>query len=346
MFNVLRVQAMLRRMTIDDLKVLPEMTDPYCIAAMRILLSAASSAYRNNILMATNIALKMIQLSVRFGNSPYSPFGYSLYAIVKLGVMGDIEKGYQMGKFPVELTAKFRARESSAKINALYNLFIKHWKEPLKETIEPLMDTFRIGLETGDLEFAAYCNMYSCVHSLFCGKELGSVNSEMKESIEVIQKLKQERTLFNMKFHRQFVLNLMGYADDRAILTGESFNEEEMLPFLIKAKDVVSRGAFITNKTIISYMFGMDEAALSYALELENYKRTLLGLIYLPLVCFYSSLIFLSNVPSSNRRRRILYLRKAEKNQKAMKKWASHAPANHLHKWHLVEAERFRVIRE
>ena len=343
MFNVLRVQAMLRRMTIDDLKVLPEMTDPYCIAAMRILLSAASSAYRNNILMATNIALKMIQLSVRFGNSPYSPFGYSLYAIVKLGVMGDIEKGYQMGKFPVELTAKFRARESSAKINALYNLFIKHWKEPLKETIEPLMDTFRIGLETGDLEFAAYCIMYSCVHSLFCGKELGSVNSEMKESIEVIQKLNQERTLFNMKFHRQFVLNLMGYADDRTILTGESFNEDEMLPFLIKANDVVSRGAFITNKTIISYMFGMDEAALSYAVELENYKRTLLGLIYLPLVCFYSSLIFLSNVPSSNRRRRMLYLRKAEKNQKAMKKWASHAPANHLHKWYLVEAERFRV---
>ena len=77
------------------------------------------------------------------------------------------------------------------------------------------MDTFRIGLETGDLEFAAYCIMYSCVHSLFCGKELESVNSEMKESIEVIQKLNQERTLFNMKFHRQFVLNLMGYAEDR-----------------------------------------------------------------------------------------------------------------------------------
>jgi signal transduction histidine kinase len=38
------------------------------------------------------------------------------------------------------------------------------------------------------------------------------------------------------------------------------------------------------------------------------------------------------------------YLRKVEKNQKAMKEWANHAPVNHLHKWYLVEAERFRVI--
>ena len=117
-----------------------------------------------------------------------------------------------------------------------------------------------------------------------------------------------------------------------------------MLPFLIKANDDVSRGAFITNKTIISYMFGNDKAALSYARELENYKRTLLGLIYLPLACFYSSLIFLSHVPLSSRRKRMLYLRKAEENQKKMKKWAIHAPANHLHKWYLVEAERYRVI--
>ncbi len=27
-----------------------------------------------------------------------------------------------------------------------------------------------------------------------------------------------------------------------------------------------------------------------------------------------------------------------------MKKWAHHAPMNHLHKFYLVEAERFRVL--
>ncbi|MBK8884551.1 MAG: hypothetical protein IPN67_19995 [Bacteroidales bacterium] len=344
MLNVLRIHVLLRRIDVEDLRRLPEMTDPNCLAAMRILFNAASSAYRNNILMATNMALKMIQLSVRNGNSPYSLFGYSLFAIVKLGVEGDIEEGYKMGKFPIELTAKFKSRESSAKIHSLYNLFIKHWKDPLKETIEPLMETFRVGLETGDLEFAAYCIMYSSVHALFCGKELDSVNAEMKENIEKVKKLMQERTLFNLKFHRQFVLNLMGYAADRTVLTGECFDEEKMLPFLITANDFVSRGAFTTNKTIICYLFGKDQDALRYALELEKYKRRLIGLIYLPLVCFYSSLIFLSQVPSCSWQKRNRYLRKVQKNQKLMKKWADHAASNHLHKWYLVEAERLRVM--
>jgi signal transduction histidine kinase len=343
MIKVLRTQTSLKRKTINDLKGLPEMTDPYCLAAMRILFNAASSAYRNNILMAVNVALKMIQLSVRYGNSPYSPFGYSLYAVVRLGVVGDIEQGYQLGKFPLELTTRLRARESSAKINALYNLFIRHWKDHLKETIEPLADTFRTGLETGDLEFAAYCIMYSSVHALFCGKELEAVNAEMKDNIELVKKLKQERTLFNLRFHRQFVLNLIGNTENSTILTGESFDEEKMLPFIIKANDFASYGAFITNKTIILFMFGKDGDALKYALELENYKRRLLGLIYLPLLNFYSSLIFLSNIPLSGWIKGILYLRKVKKNQRAMKRWAAHAPSNHLHKWYLVEAERYRI---
>jgi signal transduction histidine kinase len=238
----------------------------------------------------------------------------------------------------------FRARESRAKIHAIYNLFIKHWKDPLQETIEPLMDTYKIGLESGDLEFAAYCIMYSSVVALFCGKELESVNIEMRDNIEIVKKLKQERTLRNMSFHRQFVLNLIGYAKDRTILTGESFDEEKMFPFLIKTGDFTSRGVFITNKAIISYMFGNDNEALRNALELRKYMRPLLGLFYLPLVYFYSSLIFLTNVPKSGWYKRKKYLRKTDRYQRKMKKWAGHCPSNHLHKWYLVEAERYRVL--
>jgi predicted ATPase/signal transduction histidine kinase/tRNA A-37 threonylcarbamoyl transferase component Bud32 len=344
MFNVFRLQVIMNRIDIEDLKRLPEMTDPKCLAAMRILFNAASSAYRNNILMAINMALKMIQLSVRYGNSPYSPFSYSVYSIVIQGVVGDIEKAYKLGKFPLELVARFRAKESSAKINAIFNLFIRHWKDPLKDTIEPLNETFKVGLETGDLEFAAYCIMYSSVHALFCGKELEIVNAEMEEKIELVKKLKQERTLFNMQFHRQFVLNMIGYAANRTELTGESFDEEKMLPFLRKTNDFASKGVFITDKTIISYMFGENREALKYALELEKYRRPLIGLFYLPLVCFYSSLVFLSYIPESGWQKRRLYLRKTKRNQRAMQKWASHAPSNHLHKWYLVEAERSRVL--
>lgn len=91
-------------------------------------------------------------------------------------------------------------------------------------------------------------------------------------------------------------------------------------------------------------MFGNDKEALSNALELRKYKRSLLGLFYLPLVHFYSSLVFLSNVPGSDWQKRKIYLWKTDRNQRNMKKWAGHCPSNHLHKWLLVEAERYRVL--
>jgi serine phosphatase RsbU (regulator of sigma subunit) len=346
LFNLLRVQAMLYRRDTEALINLPEMSDPYTLAAMRILMSAASSAYRGNILMVTNMLLKMVQLSIRFGNSPFSPYGYSMYAIFLLGIIGNIDKAYQFGKFPIELINRGIGKEYTAKINILFNLFIKHWKDPVRETVEPLYEGYQISLETGDLEFAAYSLMYSGVHSLFSGKNLESVNKELGEYIKVIKNLKQERTLKNAEFHRQFTLNLMGHAKDRTLLVGESFNEEETVPFLKSANDNPSLGSYYTNKTIICYMFGKEKESLHFALESEKFKLALVGLIYLPLVNFYTSLVFLSQIQNSSRLKRLQYHLKIYRNQKVMKKWARHCQVNHLHKWYLVEAERFRVLKK
>ncbi len=344
--NLLRVQAILFTRDLEDLKKLPEMSDPNALAAMRILMSAASSAYRRDFLMVTIMLLKMVQLSVRYGNSPFSPFGYSMYAVFLLGVIGNINKGYKFGKFPIELITASKTKEYIPKINILFNLFIRHWKDPLKETIEPLFEGFHISLESGDLEFASYSLMYSCVHSLFCGKNLESVNKELGEYIEVIKKLKQERTLINVKFHKQFTSNLMGYAKDRTMLIGDSFNEEEILPSLISDNDMPSLGSYNASKTIICYIFGKEKESLQYALESERYKKSVIGLIYFPLIYFYTSLVFLSQMHNTSWLKRIQYHIKIYKNQRVMKKLAKHAPVNHLQRWYLVEAERFRVLKK
>ncbi|MFL9453913.1 hypothetical protein AB0758_22780 [Tolypothrix bouteillei VB521301_2] len=39
-------------------------------------------------------------------------------------------------------------------------------------------------------------------------------------------------------------------------------------------------------------------------------------------------------------------LARVQANQEKIQKWAHHAPMNHLHKFYLVEAERYRVLDE
>jgi predicted ATPase/signal transduction histidine kinase/tRNA A-37 threonylcarbamoyl transferase component Bud32 len=344
-FSILRMRLILSRYSLEDLNSLPEMKDEQKLAAMRILMSAASSAFRVQTLKVIMMILKMVQLSLKYGNSPFSPYGYGTYAVVSLGVIGNITQGYRIGKFSLDLNSRFKTREYNSKLISLFNLFIRHWKERLKDTVDPLMTSFQVGLETGDLEFAAYSVMYSCVHSLFCGNDLELVDKEMDKYIEVIKKLKQERSLYNMKMHRQLGLNLMGYCKERTLLTGSSFNEEEMLPFLINADDKVSMGTFYTDKTIVCYLYGQKQEALRYALVAESFKEPMVGLIYISLLYYYNSLIFLSLPPDTHWIKRIFYLSKVYLNQRRMKKWAFHAPENHLHKWYLVEAEKSRILR-
>jgi predicted ATPase/signal transduction histidine kinase/tRNA A-37 threonylcarbamoyl transferase component Bud32 len=344
-FSILRMRLTLSRYSLRELDALPAMTDDYKLAAMRILMSAASSAFRVQILKVIMMVLKMVQLSLKYGNSSFSSYGYSMYGVLTLGIMGNTLQGYQFGKFSLDLNARSRTNEYDSKIISLFNLFIGHWKDKLRETVEPLMTAFQVGLETGDHEFAGYGVMYSCVHSLFCGTELELIDKDMEKYIEVIRKLKQERTYHNMKLHRQMVLNIMGFAKERTLLIGESFNEEEMLPFLIKANDNVSMGTLFTNKMIVNYMFGKNEDALKNALISEKYKITLVGLIYVPLVYYYTSLVFLSSLPETPWYKKLLLLGKVYRNQRKIKKWAADAPENHLYKWYLIEAEKARYFR-
>lgn len=343
MMSVIKVRLVLVRLSLTDLNALPQMRDERMIAAMRILMIAASSAYYGNTLISISMALKMVYLSVRYGNSPFSPYGYALYGIILQAIIGNISLGYQFGKFSIDLLNKFNAIESYARMNFIFHAFIKHWKDKLSDTIEPLSESYQRGLETGDYEFASYCSAYIGIHSLHSGIPLELAEKEMKKSIELIKKLNQEIVLIPLRMNSQAALNLMEPLNNSTHLVGEHFNEEESLPKLIKV-DIADVGIMYTLKVMLSVIFNKREECLKYALEAEKFKDPLIGLFFSPLLRFYTSLAFLSSLSSVNWLRRISLLIKTYINQKRLKKWASHSPVNHLHKWYLVEAERCRAL--
>ena len=165
LLNILYLRIILFSKKIEDLKNLPVMTDAHKLAAMRILMNVASSAYYTNILLSITVAFKMIHLSVKYGNSPFSSFAYGLYGIILQSIVGKIIPGYEYGKFSIEILNKFDAKEYHARINFIFNVFIRHWKDKLSDTIEPFKESFQRGLETGDYEFA--CSLLSLCRNSF-----------------------------------------------------------------------------------------------------------------------------------------------------------------------------------
>lgn len=143
--------------TMEKLMNLPQMTDPHKIAAIRIIVNTGGALYQTSPGLLLFLIYKMITMSIRYGNSNFSPTIYSMYGFVLCGIEGRLDKGYIFGTLSQNLVKKQQTRQLVAKTSLLFYLFISHWKTHLRNSLEPLLEGYQTGIETGNLEFACAC---------------------------------------------------------------------------------------------------------------------------------------------------------------------------------------------
>ncbi len=328
---------------IKDLIDLPEMIDAHQIATMRILSTVAAITYLVTPELFPLIVLKQINVSLKYGNAPLSAFAYVNYGLILTGVMGDIESAYQFGKVAATLVDKLNAKEVKAKIILGFSTAIQHWKEHTKEILKPLLEGYYTGIETGDLEFAAYClNAYS-YSSYFIGRELTGLEREIATYSNAIAQIKQEIAFNWISIHRQTVLNLLGNVENPYHLVGEAYDEKKMLLLYLEANDVMGIFYLYVSKLHLCYLFEKYLLALENATLAEKYLHGGRGQLVTPLFYFYDSLTRLALYSNASVFEQKRILDKVEVNQEKMQHWTHHAPMNYSHKYYLVEAERYRI---
>ncbi|OKH45045.1 serine/threonine protein kinase [Calothrix sp. HK-06] len=329
---------------IEDLLELPEMTEDKPLAAMRILSSAITLTYQVTPNLFPLITLKQISFSLKHGNAPFSTHAYVIYGVILCGVVGDIESGYQFGQLALSLEAKCNAKEVKAKIMQSFNAAIRHWKEHTKEILKPLLEAYSYGLENGDIECAVLSLYVYSYCSYFIGKELMVLEREMTIYSCTIAQTKQE-TVFNWhELYRQSVLNLLEVVENPCRLIGKSYNEDKMLPIHLKSHDGIGLINFYLCKLHLCYLFQDFPQAVDNATLAENYLQGGIGQPIFLFFHFYDSLARLAVYSNLEKFKQKLILDKVAANQEKMLKWAHHAPMNNLHKYYLVEAERYRVL--
>ena len=338
--------AILNEKRIEDLIELPQMRDPYKLAAIRLLSSIFATAYLAAPALLPLTVCKQVQLSLQYGNASVSPFAYANYGFLLCGVVGDIDSGYQFGQLALSLVSKLNSQEIKAKTAFVVNFFIRHCKEHLKETLEPLVSAYSSGMETGDIEYAAYNLLqYSC-SAYYSGKELSVLEREIARNRDAIDKIKQKKPLNYIEIYWQAIFNLLGKSKNSCILQGEAYDEHIKLPVYQQTNDQVGFAYIYLNKFLLCYWFEKYSEAINHIALAENYLNAVIGMPVVPVFHFYDSLVRLavySDTPQSEQQG---LLDRVQANQEKMQKWAHHAPMNHLHKFYLVEAERHRVLGE
>jgi predicted ATPase/serine phosphatase RsbU (regulator of sigma subunit)/tRNA A-37 threonylcarbamoyl transferase component Bud32 len=332
-----------KKQQIEDLADLPEMTDPYQLAAIRILLTVTSAAYITNPAVLSRLLFAMVDLCLTYGNPPLAAGVYVNYGVF-LTVGGDIDSGYRFGQLSLRLLENFKAKHIKAFVLHFFNSYIRHWKDHVRETIESLQEGFNSGLETGNLEYGCYAIMINNLHIFFAGNDLDLLDVKTREYVSLIGKLKQSHSGEAIKMYRQLFLSLLGQSNRPTELTGDQYNEKDSLKAALQINNYYNLFFIYTFKTFLSYLFKEREAAVENARQADKYKAPLGGLMVTAQLNFYYSLSLLAQYPNVSETEQREYLEQVATNQQTMRHWANNCPANYQHKYDLVEAEKARIL--
>ncbi|MBV9387207.1 MAG: AAA family ATPase [Chroococcidiopsidaceae cyanobacterium CP_BM_ER_R8_30] len=329
---------------IERLIDLPIMSEPHILAAMRLLASATTSTYIAVPEFFPLIVSKQVNLSIEYGHSAQSPIAYAAYGVLLCGLNFDFESGYQYGQLAINLIERFDNRQSEAKIIFTVNAYINPWKKHIKDSLNPLLDAYQIGVKNGDPEFAVYAALTYCEYCYFIGQSLQKLKQKFSDFIKAFEQLQQTANVTCLNIYWQAILNLSSIDFHPTSLLDPICNESSNLHLLHQANDRYILFNLYTNELILAYLFQDIERALKNGELAETYLNGVTGHYAVSIMYFYYSLALLARYSIATELEQVDILHLVTTIQEKMQLWAYYAPMNYQHKYDLFKAEKARVL--
>ncbi len=333
---------------VEKLSHLPLMSDPHKEAAMEVLIALTAPAYAQQPELLIEIINTLMNLSIQYGNSKYSPYGYCLYGMILCATMEDIDRGYQLGQMSVNLLDQVGAKLDTAKVLNIFGNCIRHWKKPARENIDLAIGVqgFCRGLEIGDIEYAGYSIIHYCVSLLFLGVPLPELEKKVEDYLQNLTQLKHQYATTILQINLQTILNLQ----DKNLLhwsSPEYLQENAQLESeLITTQNITTLFIFYVLAGFFEYSMGQAQVAVNHLKLAGNYVANAPGLLAVSEHNFYYSLALLAQYPELEESQQIECLKIVDANQQLRKIWVNHAPENFLHQYELVEAEKASKLKQ
>ncbi|HKI74837.1 MAG TPA: hypothetical protein VJ998_09345, partial [Pseudomonadales bacterium] len=319
-----------------------QMTDPSLRATMRILMILCQAGYLTGSESTSIYILKMTQLSLKHGLAPETSFAYPMFGALLITYLGTIDSGYKFGMLASENLDEFNT-ELHCKTITLVNNFIRVWKHPIRESLDPLANAYRIGMETGDIEFALIAAITGATNAFLLGHDLNSIETNLKAYNQKASEFNQTPILSTGSIYHQAVRNLTRPNAAPWLLEGEVYSENELLQFHQESGDESSIANLYIMKLFLAILFNHPEHAIEFAREARPKLMSVVSSPVVPFFVLYESLACIARLASAHGGERIELRLRIHMNQRRLRKWAHHAPENVLHAWHLVEAELNRL---
>ncbi|WP_304941841.1 helix-turn-helix transcriptional regulator [Vallitalea guaymasensis] len=282
------------------------------------------------------ISLKIAILSIKHGNSKYSPIGYIGYGIIAVSVLGNYKKANLLKETSIILSEKYNDGSILCILNFIDAVFINHWKEHGRNNIKYFQNGIKYGIESGEYIYAAFSASIRVEFEYYIGVNINEICDKCIYAYELTNQLQMKVTAEYLVKFREAVMSVklgdLKFFYDKDI---ENFmkkdNNDIMMYFLIKLQ------AF--------YLYEVHDDILKLIEMSLKSIEVITGYLHYAEHIFYHSLVVLSryNQLTSSEKRK--YLRMLKKNVSIFKRWSDNCPDNYLHKYYLIYAEMSRIKR-
>ncbi|MDP5018948.1 MAG: AAA family ATPase, partial [Dolichospermum sp.] len=339
------INILMENHSIEELIHLPNMVDTEKLAIMQVAASICPVCIIVASPLLPLVIVLQVSLSIQYGNSSTSAFGYASYGTFLNIFTEDVTIADSFSRLAYQMVSAADGKNVRSATYAMIGFYLHHRKSHLRLMLAINQAGYQAGLETGQLDYVGYNGHGFCLNSFWCGQPLTELEKQIRAYRQQLLDFQQLTTANYCSLLWETTLFLLGNPEKINISFQQSGDEEQLVSQSLAAKDIYRIFAFYLYRAILQFLMGDIIQASADAVQARQYILGILAGIIEAGLYFYDSLITLAIVPSS--------LDEVDKQQQTVKEnqsklqfWAEHAPMNYLHKWQLVEAEKCRVLGE
>ncbi|WP_440274882.1 ATP-binding protein [Ferdinandcohnia sp. SAFN-114] len=283
--------------------------------------------------LARSVQLKAFLFTLKNGQTDISCLVFINFSLIQSAGFGNFKKSFEYGNLAIQHVKKSNSKSLKARVYFVNATFVNHWKSHLHENLFYLYESQKYSMESGNIHLAGAASSFIVITLLLKGERLQEVLAGIHQQLEFVHSI-------NYLISVDFINEMKHWLD--VLLT---FNIEPNFDLPISNTDNSGHIIHFTLRLQMAYLLKKKKQAIKLLEKLSILDHTNV-LVITPDYYFYCTLWlsrFSEKCTESEKRK---YIHMMRKNIKRMKKWSLHSPSNYKHKYHLMEAELFRILKK
>ncbi len=332
---------------IESLFDLPDMVDREKRTAMALLTAMGPPTYRSHQALWSVLCSKAVNLCLKHGNAPQAAYSHTSFG----GLLGYVEENYKageaFGQLALRLTAKFNNPSDLSVAYLMVGSSLRHWSTHLKRSTEDYHKAYSVGLDSGNLQYAAYAFGHNMYCRFYQGVDLEQWLAEIDGYLAFSRRRKNQWAIDMLEGGRLIARSLRGAPEEEGPEPdgAMALSEDAYIASCRANRNNQIVCVYNILKSQILYLFDDIEGALRRSREAgrEIASVATQGLLPSAEHTFVEALILAALFDRSPDEERPRLREEIGAHLRKLGVWAGACPDNFLHKRLLVEAECARI---